>query len=384
MKGLRMKIVFSIILGSVMLIGMSACQGSQAPSLIPATTTVRLVETSTPTLLATPDPGIIPADSTAVATVAISTPRSMRDISEMKTVVGYSIREPIILPEGYVLEKATIDEPTSSVCLQYRHNVASDSVLLIAQGPVDLAPPLALISGWPEYAISRETVRIGGAENGFQIAGWRRNAWACTETAEMENTPFSYALAPQFTWEVDHQQFDVYSANGGCGTPGGLTTLDLLRVAEGLTGNSTHAADELDPECLRSIVDVEKMTGFNVKEPAYLPKDVSFYFATYEKAPGPVVILRFYHEQHRDMGSFFQISQQLEASPFHMTTCAESSSDVCEILQIGSTSVVYQYSGSTEQMDWYTDGFYFSLFRNAGEPGKIYKDELVKVIDSLK
>lgn len=367
-----------------MLLGVSACQENQTPSLIPATTTVRLVETSTPTLLTTPDSGILPAASAAIATVAISTPHSMIDISGLETSVGYSIREPNILPDGYVLEKATIDEPTSSVCLQYRHTTANDSVLFIAQGPINLAPPLALISGWPEYAVSRETVQIGGAENGFRISGWRRNAWACAEAAEKENTPFSYALAPQFTWEADHQQFDVFSASGGCGTPGGLTTLDLFHVAEGLTGNSTHAADELDPECLRSIVDVEKMAGFDVREPAYLPKEVSFYFATFEKAPSPVVILRFYHEQHRDMGTFFQISQQMEASPFYMTTCAESSSDVCEILQIDSTSVVYQYSGSTEQMDWNTDGFYFSLFRNAGEPGKVYKDELVKVIDSLK
>jgi hypothetical protein len=191
-------------------------------------------------------------------------------------------------------------------------------------------------------------------------------------------------LAPQFTWEVDHQQFDLYSASGGCATPGGLTTLGLLRVAEGLTGISTHALEELDPDCLRSIADVKKLAGFNVKYPAYLPPDVAFYFATYEKAPGPLVTLRFYHKQHANMGNFFQISQQLEAPPSYMKACDPSSSTVCEKLQIGALPVVYQYFNPTEQLDWVTDGVYFSLFRNAGEPGKIYKDELLKVVESMK
>ena len=30
------------------------------------------------------------------------------------------------------------------------------------------------------------------------------------------------------------------------------------------------------------------------------------------------------------------------------------------------------------------EGFFFSLFRSAGEPGKDYKDELLKVAESLK
>lgn len=385
-----MKTVFSIILGVVMVFGVSACQVGLAQSLIPATATVRLVETSTPTLLVTPGPSM-PAASTTVATVVSSSPRSTIDIAELKAVVGYSIREPITLPDGYVLESATVDEPTRSVCLQYRyHHPVFNSVLFIAQGPVTLAPPLALIPGWPEYAILSETVRIGGAENSSYMLGWRRTAWACTEAAEIEKTPFSYALAPRLTWDVDHQQFDLYSASGGCGTPGGLTTLDILRVAEGLTGNSTHAADELDPDCLRSIADAGKLAGFNVKEPAYLPKDVSFYFATYEKTPSPSVILRFFDEQYSDMGTFIQINQQTEADPSYVTSCNESPGDVCEILQIGTTPVVYRYSADgasgsgTEQMDWYADGFFFSLFRNAGEPGKVYKDELVKIVGSLK
>ena len=128
----------------------------------------------------------------------------------------------------------------------------------------------------PDYLALNDEVTIGGAENSFHVAGWRRSAWACTEIAEAEQTPFSYAVAPWFTWQADRVQFDLYSASGGCGTSGGLTNLDLLRVAESLTGESTHPVGELDPDCLHSAAEAAKLAGFAVKEPAYLPPEVSF------------------------------------------------------------------------------------------------------------
>ena len=41
-------------------------------------------------------------------------------------------------------------------------------------------------------------------------------------------------------------------------------------------------------------------------------------------------------------------------------------------------------AGGTEELDWYADGFVFRLLRTAGEPEKIYKVELVKVVESMQ
>jgi hypothetical protein len=304
-------------------------------------------------------------------------------LAKVEELAGFDVKEPSLLPAGYVLEDVTVEEVTHSVCLHYRHAAEpGDSVLLIAQGDLAPAPPLELIPGWPEYSVLKESVSIGGAKNSFHVAGWRRNAWACTQMAEEEKTPFSFALAPWFTWEANNQQFDLYSVSAGCGTPGGLTNLDLLRIAESLTGNPTHAVDELDPDCLHSISDAEKMAGFDVQEPAYLPNDVSFYFATYQTSPNPGVTLNFLHEAHRDMGRFFQIVQTQD-STFFVNSCDPSSSDNCEMLQVGITPVVYQFSGASERLSWQSNGFFFSLFRSAGEPGRVYKDELLRIVESM-
>jgi hypothetical protein len=39
---------------------------------------------------------------------------------------------------------------------------------------------------------------------------------------------------------------------------------------------------------------------------------------------------------------------------------------------------------TSDQLDWQAGGFFFSLFRSAGEPGKDYQDELLEVVGSMK
>jgi len=135
-----------------------------------------------------------------------------------------------------------------------------------------------------------------------------------------------------------------------------------------------------------TIAEVEELAGFDVKEPTYLPTGVSFNYATYQKSPYPNVMLHFklIHETFGDMGAFFQIVQEpkAEAAP-NPTACGDSGND-CEILEIGDMVVKYRLTTPTESLMWESDGFSFQLLRTAGEPNKIYKDELLKVVGSLK
>jgi hypothetical protein len=378
-----MKTTIQLFLGGIMVLCMTSCQTeSSKPSITP---TEPQVLSQTPLsewfITASPDePSVEPTLENSQGNPSSS---SEVDLDELNDAVGYEIREPAVLPDGYILDEVTFDEPSRSICMQYHHTTAQDNVLYIAQGPTELASALQLVDGWPEYAVFQEEVNIGGAQDSLQLSGWRRPGWGCSEIAETASTPYSYALAPRYTWVVDDQLFELYSASGGCGTTGGMTSLGLLLVAEGLTGVSTHPEGELDPDCLLSIADAETLSGFDVKEPAFLPADVAFYYATYEPSPYQGVTLYFLSLQHPDMGSFFHISQYVEAPPFFMASCGELPSSSCEVLETDSLHVVYQHFNPTEQLDWSAGGFYFSLFRNAGEPGKIYKDELLQVIGNL-
>jgi hypothetical protein len=136
-----------------------------------------------------------------------------------------------------------------------------------------------------------------------------------------------------------------------------------------------------------TIQEVEQLAGLDILEPAYLPRGVSFDFATYQDSPLHLATLHFkiVHEVYGDMGSFFQIAQELQSSaPPDTTSCGEVTVG-CEILSIGDKQVVYRLNaGGTEGLNWYADGSVFRLLRTAGEPNKTYKDELVNVVASMK
>lgn len=136
-----------------------------------------------------------------------------------------------------------------------------------------------------------------------------------------------------------------------------------------------------------TIAEVEGLAGFDIREPAYLPAGVSFDFATYQDSPTPIAILHFkiVHETYGDMGSFFQITQEPKTDAPPDTISCGKTVEGCEVLSMGDMQVVYHLNpAGPEGLDWYEDGFAFRLLRTAGEPNKVYKEELVHVVASMK
>lgn len=179
---------------------------------------------------------------------------------------------------------------------------------------------------------------------------------------------------------------------------GSLTFLSILfLLVVGCTGpaatpEATQATEMIIDNGPHTLAEVEKMSGLDVSEPSYLPAGVSYDFATYQQTPVPSVTSQFklVHEQYGDMGQFFQIVQEAqEEIPSSAVSCGKNTQG-CEIIQVGGLQVVYRlYSTetaevTTEGLDWYKDGFSYRLLRTAGEPNKIYRDELIKVVESMK
>lgn len=156
--------------------------------------------------------------------------------------------------------------------------------------------------------------------------------------------------------------------------------------ASSQTSNAPDSNLPLQTDGQYTMAEVEELAGFDVKEPGYLPAGVSFDYAAYQGSPFARVTLHYklVHETYGDMGAFFQIVQepQTEAMP-NPTACGESGNE-CETVQIGDLVVNYRLTDPTESLMWDADGFSFQLLRTAGEPEKIYKDELLKVAGSLK
>ena len=174
---------------------------------------------------------------------------------------------------------------------------------------------------------------------------------------------------------------------GGCTPVSTPAPVEPLQTSASPQPANTLEADmPLPADVPLTIAEAEKLAGFDVKEPTYLPTGVSLNFATYQKTPYPNVTLHFkiILETYGDMGAFFQIVQEPQAGALPNPDACGATGNDCEILQIGDVLVKYRLSTPTESLMWDIDGFSFQLLRTAGEPNKIYKDELLKVVGSMQ
>lgn len=151
------------------------------------------------------------------------------------------------------------------------------------------------------------------------------------------------------------------------------------------TENALEANAPLPTNIPLTIPEVEELADFDVQEPTYLPTGVSFDYATYQESPSPNVTLhfKFVHETYGNMGAFFHIVQEPQATAAPNPAACGASGNECEIVQIGDLAVNYRLTNPTESLMWDVNGFSFQLLRTAGEPDKIYKDELLKVVESM-
>lgn len=156
-----------------------------------------------------------------------------------------------------------------------------------------------------------------------------------------------------------------------------LLVCSCTPVAVKPTTNTLEANLPLPTSAPYTISEVESLAGLDVQEPTYLPENVFFDYATYENQS---VTLYF---NFGERGRFFQITQTLQEDAIPNPTACGVSGDECETIKVGDIDVNYRLTAPTETLTWESNDFSFQLFRMAGEPDKIYKDELIKIIASM-
>ncbi|MBN1428476.1 MAG: hypothetical protein JXB07_08825 [Anaerolineae bacterium] len=255
----------------------------------------------------------------------------IRQLSETEALVGYPITPLDSAPEGYIFTHASIHQPTRSVCLHYMYdgNDGPGPYLLLAQGPADMAPALIQTAGAAPSQPRAAT--IGGAEQSYSLDAhsWERSGeWACTSADTRSNYDESYLT---LTWQIDQRQYDLYTPVpfGRCLFRESFSELDLLRLAETVTGISTHPSDEFDPACTQDIDQMEAFAGFDIKVPAWMPDGLILRGASSWK-PGEGVML--YYSFPDDNHTAVTIGQ----NPIPVTAGADLLDDVKDVLSGGS------------------------------------------------
>jgi hypothetical protein len=220
-------------------------------------------------------------------------------LREVEATAVYPIRKPVILPDGYSLNRALYIAGRNAVCLYYQtpliannpdyEGLPLDPPLVIIQSPTaglptddDLSPRLEV------ETMDSAKVSVGGADGGqaqFASGDLKLKNWC---NGDMDT---NYGLL----WTSGGRSFQIYFA-GGPGMPGFLSRLDLIRIAESMTGVSTVPADQLDPEHMRTIDEVRRAAWFEPLFPTLLPEGETFWYANIGEEYGPKRLALFYND----------------------------------------------------------------------------------------
>jgi hypothetical protein len=236
---------------------------------------------------------MVPYDETMDASLT-TPPDKDRELklAEVEAAAGYPVLTPASLPDGYAFDHALFSSARNCVCLYYQTPLITNNP--VYQGfPLD--PPLVIIQS-PTAALPTDgdlsprlesetmdiaEVSVGGAEGGkarFVSGDLKLEHW-CGGYSQM-------GVNAGLLWTSGGKSFQVYFS-GGMGMPGLLGRLDLIRIAESMTGVSTVPADQLDPEHLRTIDEVRRAAWFTPLFPTLLPEGVTFWYSIITEEFGP-------------------------------------------------------------------------------------------------
>jgi len=298
----------------------------------------------------------------------------IRSIAETEALVGYSLKAFEPLPTGYVFTHASIHQPTNSVCLHYMYdnNDGAGPYLLLAQGPVNTVPDLEIS---PDQFVVNEshTVSIGGAQQADYVFGTgmvRSAAWACTDAAKYtgeEESNYGWVNLV-LTWQADQQQFDLYTSFpfGKCLFDEAFSELDLLRLAENLTGVPTYSVDEFDPDCTQDIATLEELVGFDIKIPAEMPAGLTLRGAS-QVAPGVMLSYGFPGDNR---GALFidqtPITSTMDTDLLELVKIAwytdrdfpTQGYEMLEVNGVPAVIILGSWVDDDGETDWYQEPFY--------------------------
>jgi hypothetical protein len=170
------------------------------------------------------------------------------------------------------------------VCLVYKHPDDYGASLTIAESATMSFPALNdLFLSWPNYGwhINAETLKVGGGLGGWGmlIKGSLNYNQFCVGNV---GTPVgSYSPETEvLQLQAQGLMISIYAKEFPSLREHNFTTqLELLRIAESITGVHTVPDDQLDPEYLLDVKDAEAFVGFHVQIPTKLfPGEAFSYF----------------------------------------------------------------------------------------------------------
>lgn len=225
--------------------------------------------------------------TTSVAGNPAPEPTPVVELDQISRQAGFVVIQPIWVPQGYVFLEAAYTPGQDTACLFYTSRGGDNSPLLaIAERPAnigsvleDITTNVVDVNGQQiEIPIMTEPLGLGGADGGQAVLA--SNGVSAGLLCPRKDFTANQALY----WQSNEMDFVIFGLLDQYAGGVFVSRLDMQRIAESLTGVVTIPSNQSDPGRLRTIEEVEALTGFDVKALAQMLPGVQFDHASYLSA----------------------------------------------------------------------------------------------------
>lgn len=249
-------------------------------------------------------PGLEPDDPALVSEIIV-----VQSVVEASQQAGFDVIETTWLPEGYSFSSVSISPDHRAACLHYRHtnSMDGDGTLHVFQSPSVSLPEVENLANLADQFTKIETLTVGGAQSGS-------GQFIQANMAGYELCGLESSYREGLLWSTDQINYIIFA-----GMVDPVTwmpsRLQLVWMAEGLTGMHTVTDETIDPDRLRSVEEAEALAGFDLVEPTRLPAGEVFTYGTSQVIGGHQWVSLNY--TNFGITQISRITQTLDASYQH-------------------------------------------------------------------
>jgi hypothetical protein len=192
-------------------------------------------------------------------------------------------------------------------------------------------------------------------------------------------------------WKEEERWFEIFEANGP-GVTGYMDQQTLIKLAANMV-YQPEQLDEVDFDFIPNIALAERISGFDIKEPMLLPKDITFDYAAYDSQWHSVTLI--YGDRSlrivqtpienaliKNLNSY----KNVETVKVGDTNGQFGISPAQKTIWESATPPVLPIDNSYSVLLWQKDGMVYQIYfdHSFSNGGYLIKDEMIQIAESLR
>ena len=302
------------------------------------------------------------------------------EVQQTENQLGVDLKEFLSIPSGWSFEQVwRAADFQDSVGISYR---SSGGFLTLRQGTGDFP----VDSDWEKVPTSAVQLVEIGEHQGEYVNGYFSVLNSATE-AKWE----SDEGIQRIRWKEGKYWFEILEASGP-GLTGFMDQQTLIELAANMV-YQPEQVDQIDFDFIPNIALAETVSGFNVKEPTLLPKDMTFDYAVYDLERQGLTLIYGYRSLRIIQTPIESVLIKSLSSYKNVETVKVGDangqfgiSPAQKTIWDSATPPVFPIDNSYSVLLWQADGMVYQIYfdYSFSDGGYLTKDQMIQIAESMR